>query len=389
MNTNPEAEKAPGAKLQTPEKLQAPSFKSLSAKPSLIGFWSISGCWSLVFGAFLLSTSSLWALPRIKILATGGTIAGAQASTSDAGYKSGAFSVENLISAVPGLKEIADVSGEQIANIGSQTMNDAVWLKLAKRINELLQKPDVDGIVITHGTDTMEETGYFLHLVVNSDKPVVLVGSMRPATAISADGPLNLYNAVGVAADPVAKGRGVLVVINDQIFCARNVTKTHTTDIETFQPLNRGAAGEAYVGKNRWFEKPALNYTVNSEFRVDKVESMPRVDIVYSYANASRDLVDAAVAAGAKGIVLAGVGDGNSTDSVIAGLADAAKKGVVVVRSSRVGSGIVRRNVEVNDDKSGFIAAEELNPSKARVLLMLGLMKTNDIKKLQQYFYDY
>jgi L-asparaginase len=297
--------------------------------------------------------------------------------------------VENLISAVPGLKDIAEVSGEQIANIGSQTMNDAVWLKLAKRINELLAKPDVDGIVITHGTDTMEETGYFLHLVVNSDKPVVLVGSMRPATAISADGPLNLYNAVGVAADPDAKGRGVLVVINDQIFCARNVTKTHTTDIETFQPLNRGSAGEAYVGKNRWFEKPGLRYTVNSEFRVDKVDAMPKVDIIYSYANATRDLLDAAVAAGAKGIVLAGVGDGNSTDSVIAGLADAAKKGVVVVRSSRVGSGIIRRNVEVNDDKNGFIAAEELNPSKARVLLMLGLMKTNDVKKLQQYFYEY
>jgi L-asparaginase len=389
MKTKVFLRKAPSTKLQAPEKLQAPSSKQRSAYVLKFGIWSFSGAWCLVLGALLLVAPNSWALPKIKILATGGTIAGAQASTSDAGYKSGAFSVENLISAVPGLKDIAEVTGEQIANIGSQTMNDAVWLKLAKRINELLAKPDVDGIVITHGTDTMEETGYFLHLVVNSVKPVVLVGSMRPATAISADGPLNLYNAVGVAADPDAKGRGILVVINDQIFCARNVTKTHTTDIETFQPLNRGAAGEAYVGKNRWFEKPALKYTVNSEFRVDKVDAMPKVDILYSYANATRDLVDAAVAAGAKGIVLAGVGDGNSTDSVIAGLSDAAKKGVLVVRSSRVGSGIVRRNVEVNDDKNGFIAAEELNPSKARVLLMLGLMKTNDVKKLQQYFYEY
>jgi len=339
--------------------------------------------------AAFLTPPPATALPKIKILATGGTIAGAQTSTSEAGYKSGAFSVDNLIAAVPKMKELADISGEQIASIGSQTMNDAVWLKLAKRINELLATPDVDGIVITHGTDTMEETAYFLHLVVNSDKPVVLVGSMRPATAISADGPLNLYNAVGVAVDPQAKGRGVMVVIDDMIFSGRNVTKTHTTAVDTFQPLNGGPMGEAYLAKNRWFEKPVLKHTTSSEFRVDNVDALPRVDIVYSYANAPRDLVDALVSAGAKGIILAGVGDGNSTDAVIAALADAAKKGVVVVRSSKVGFGIVRRNVEVNDDKLGLIASEELNPPKARVLLMLGLMKTSDPKKLQELFYEY
>jgi L-asparaginase len=329
------------------------------------------------------------AKPKVKILATGGTIAGAQTSTSDAGYKSGTFSVENLIAAVPAMKDLADVSGEQIANIGSQTMNDAVWLKLAKRINQVLASPDTDGIVITHGTDTMEETAYFLNLVVNSDKPVVLVGSMRPATAISADGPLNLYNAVGVAADPEAKGRGVMVVVNDQIFSGREIIKTHTTAVETFRPMNHGPIGAAYLAKNRWFERPVFKHTSQSEFRVDAVDALPRVDIVYSYANAPRDLVDALVAAGAKGIVLAGVGDGNGTEAVIAGLGDAAKKGVAVVRSSRVGSGIIRRNVEVNDDKLGLVAAEELNPSKARVLLMLGLMKTSDPKKLQELFYQY
>jgi L-asparaginase len=348
-----------------------------------------SSVFVLTFAAFLSTNPALWAKPKIKILATGGTIAGAQTSTSEAGYKSGAFSVENLIAAVPGMKDLADVSGEQIANIGSQTMNDAVWLKLAKRINELLATPDVDGIVVTHGTDTMEETAYFLHLVVSSDKPVVLVGSMRPATAISADGPLNLYNAVGVAADPQAKGRGAMVVVDDLIFSGRNVTKTHTTAVDTFQPLNHGPMGEAYIGKNRWFETPSLKHTLSSEFRVDNADALPRVDIVYSYANAPRDLVDALVSAGAKGIILAGVGDGNSTDAVIAGLADAAKKGVVVVRSSKVGSGIVRRNVEVSDDKLGFIASEELNPPKARVLLMLGLTKTSDPKKLQELFYQY
>ncbi len=327
--------------------------------------------------------------PKIMILATGGTIAGAQASAGEAGYKSGAFSVANLIAAVPQLKEIAEVSGEQIANIGSQTMNDAVWLKLAKRINQLLATPEVDGIVVTHGTDTMEETAYFLHLVVNSNKPVVLVGSMRPATALSADGPLNLYNAVAVAADPQATGRGVMVVMDDKIFCGREVTKTNTTAVETFRPMNRGVQGAAYVGKNRWFEKPGLKHTTTSEFRVDQAAALPRVDIVYSYANAPRDLVDSLVAAGAKGIILAGVGDGNSTDAVIAALSDAAKKGVVVVRASRVGHGIVRRNIEVDDDQLGLVAAEELNPSKARVLTLLSLMLTKDPKVVQQKFYEY
>ncbi len=327
--------------------------------------------------------------PKIMILATGGTIAGAQASSGEAGYKSGAFSVANLIAAVPQLKEIAEVSGEQIANIGSQTMNDAVWLKLARRINQLLATPEVDGIVVTHGTDTMEETAYFLHLVVNSNKPVVLVGSMRPATAISADGPLNLYNAVAVAGDPEARGRGVMVVMDDKIFCGREVTKTNTTAVETFRPMNRGVQGAAYVGKNRWFEPPGQKHTTKSEFRVDQAAALPRVDIVYSYANAPRDLVDSLVAAGAKGIILAGVGDGNSTDQVIAALSDAAKKGVVVVRASRVGHGIVRRNIELDDDQLGFVAAEELNPSKARVLTLLSLMLTKDPKVVQQKFYDY
>ncbi|HJQ99135.1 MAG TPA: asparaginase domain-containing protein, partial [Candidatus Polarisedimenticolaceae bacterium] len=163
--------------------------------------------------------------PKIVILATGGTIAGAAASQTDAGYQSGAVGVDILINAVPQLKEIADVRGEQIASIGSQDMNDEVWLKLAKRVNELLAQSDVDGIAITHGTDTLEETSYFLHLVTKSDKPVVLTGSMRPSTAMSADGPLNIYNAVAIAADPTARGRGVLVAIDDDIHSAHDVIK--------------------------------------------------------------------------------------------------------------------------------------------------------------------
>jgi L-asparaginase len=327
--------------------------------------------------------------PKIMILATGGTIAGAQTKPGEASYTAGTFSVANLIAAVPQLQDLAQVSGEQFANIASQDMNNAVWLKLAKRINQLLATPEVDGIVVTHGTDTMEETAYFLHLVVNSNKPVVVVGSMRPATAISPDGPLNLYNAVAVAADPQARGRGVFVVMDDKIFCGREVTKTNTTAVETFQPMNRGVQGAAYFGQNRWFEPPGQKHTTKSEFRVDQAEAMPRVDIVYAYANAPRDMVDALVAAGAKGIVLAGVGDGNSTEPVIAALSEAAKKGVIVVRASRVGHGLVRRNIEVNDDKLGFVTAEELNPSKARVLTLLSLMHTQDPKVVQQKFYEY
>ena len=338
----------------------------------------------------LLIASAAQAKPKIMILATGGTIAGAQASTSEAGYKSGSFSVDDLIKAVPQLKDLADISGEQVANIGSQTMNHEVWLKLAKRVNEVL-KGDADGVVITHGTDTMEETAFFLSLVVKSDKPVVLVGSMRPATAIGADGPANLYNAVALAANPEAKGRGPLVVLNDEIHYAREAQKTNSTALDTFKSPNRGRAGVMNTGKAYFFSTNTMLHTTKSEFSVDGkgVNDLPRVEVVYSYANLGRDGIDFLVSKGVKGIVLAGVGDGNSTDTAIAALAEAAKKGVVVVRSTRTGSGLIVRNVEVDDDKLGFITAMELNPQKARILLMLGLMKTNDPKKLQEFFMKY
>jgi L-asparaginase len=265
-----------------------------------------------------------------------------------------------------------------------------VWLKLAARVNEAL-KGDTDGVVITHGTDTMEETAYFLSLVVKSDKPVVLVGSMRPATAISADGPANLYNAVALAANPEARGLGPVVVLNDEIHYARESQKMNSTELNTFHSPNRGRAGVMNVGTVHFFWKNNTRHTIKSEFSVDgkAANDLPRVDIIYSYANFGPDVVDFLVKQGAKGIVLAGVGDGNSTDAVIAALSDAARKGVAVVRATRTGSGLVVRNVEVDDDKLGFIASMELNPQKARILLMLGLTKTSDTKKLQQYFMEY
>jgi L-asparaginase len=329
------------------------------------------------------------AKPNVTILATGGTIAGAQPKAGEAGYKSGSFSVESLIQAVPGMDKVAVVKGEQIANIGSQDMNDAVWIKLARRVNELQKDPGVDGIVITHGTDTQEETGYFLDLVVKGDKPVVLVGSMRPATAISADGPMNLYNGTAVSIDPAARGRGVLIVMNDDIHYAREATKTNTTSLQTFTSPNRGRAGIVLFGKASFYSPPVPKHTSGSAFAGVVPDPMPKVFIVYAHANVGPEFVEAAVAAGAKGIVLAGVGDGNGTDPLIQALAAAAKKGVVVVRSSRVGTGTVARNVELDDDKLGFVAAMELNPSKARVLLQMALTKTKDVAQIQKYFDEY
>jgi L-asparaginase len=328
-------------------------------------------------------------LPHIVILATGGTIAGSADSKTSVGYTSGAVTVDALIGAVPTLKDIARISGEQIASIGSQDMCDSVWLKLATRVNEILAADTVDGIVITHGTDTMEETAYFLQLTVRSAKPVVLTGSMRPSTALSADGPLNIFNAVAIAGDPAAAGRGVLVAANDDIHSARDITKTNTTSVQTFLSPQYGLIGTTLYGKQTFFRVPYRKHTTALEFTLKGVSSMPRVDVLYAHANMSADLIDAAVKMGAKGIVMAGVGDGNMTSPALDALARAAKAGVVCVRSSRVPTGRTWRNSEVNDDNLGFIAAGELNPAKARVLLMLALMKTKDVKQIQTMFETY
>jgi L-asparaginase len=325
----------------------------------------------------------------VKIIATGGTIAGEAASSAQSGYTSGQVGVETLIKAVPSLSRIARVSGEQISNVGSQDMSDEIWLKLATRINELAASPEVDGIAITHGTDTMEETAYFLHLVVKTKKPIVLTGSMRPSTALSADGPLNIYNAVSVAADRQAAGRGVLVSINDQIHSAHDVTKTHTTATDTFMSPYRGLIGATAYGVSQYYRNPFRKHTVETPFKVDGKATLPRVDVLYVYEDMPGELVDAAVSAGAKGIVVAGVGNGNMPKAVMQALSRAVEKGVVVVRASRVPLGFVGRNVEVDDDKLKFVAAEELNPPKARVLLRLALMTTSDPREIQSMFNTY
>jgi L-asparaginase len=279
--------------------------------------------------------------------------------------------------------------GEQIANIGSQDMNDEVWLKLAKRVNELAAMGDVDGIVISHGTDTIEETAYFLNLVVKSKKPVVMTASMRPSTALSADGPLNFYNAVAVAANKDAAGRGVLVVINDWIHGASSLTKTSTTAVQTFMSPLRGLVGTVAYGDAEFYRGPVGRNTLDSEFSLDGVTALPRVDIVMAHANMDGAMIDGAVAAGAKGIVIAGVGNGNMTAAGLTALAAQAKKGIVCVRSSRVVTGRVGRNVEVDDDKLGLVASDDLNPQKARVLLRLALLKPRSLAEMQRLFVEY
>ena len=328
-------------------------------------------------------------LPNVTIIATGGTIAGEAATSVQSAYASGQVGVETLIKAVPTLSKIATVKGEQISNVGSQDISDEIWLKLAKRINELAKSSNVDGIAITHGTDTMEETAYFLHLVVKTRKPVVLTGSMRPSSALSADGPLNIFNAVAIAGDPAAAGRGVLVTLNDQIHSAHDITKTNTTSVETFMSPFRGLIGTTSYGVNKYFRGPFMKHTVDSEFDVDSTTKLPRVDVLYIYEDMPSDLVDAAVNAGAQGIVIAGVGNGNMPKAVMDALNRAAQKGVVVVRASRVPTGYVGRNIEVDDDRLNFVAAEELNPPKARVLLRLTLMKGRDPKQIQKLFNTY
>ena len=329
-------------------------------------------------------------LPTVVILATGGTIAGFGAtSTTTVGYKAATVPVDALIQAVPDLKNIANVRGEQVFQIASQNMTNEQWLTLAKRVNELTHQTDVDGIVITHGTDTMEETAYFLDLVVKSDKPVVLVGAMRPSTALSADGPINLYNAVLVAGNRDAAGKGVLVCLDDEINGARDVTKTNTSTAETFKAPELGLLGYVQGSRVAFYRLPTRKHTANSEFDLSNIDKLPDVEIVYGYENVSRTAIDALSAAHVDGIVYAGVGDGNPSETTEKALADARQNGVLIVRSARVGNGIVARNNEVNDDQRDFVVSDTLNPQKARILLMLALTKTKDTKEIQRMFYEY
>ena len=329
--------------------------------------------------------------PNIYILATGGTIAGTGKSATASGYTAGQVAIQTLIDAVPQMQDIANITGEQVVNIGSQDMNDEVWLTLAKRINALLAQDNVDGIVITHGTDTMEETAYFLNLTVKSDKPVVLVGAMRASTAMSADGPLNLYNAVVTAAAKESAGRGVLVAMNGIIIGAHACQKMNTIDVQTFQGPDSGFLGYIYNSKVYYTLAPQKKHTTQSIFDVTNMEKLPKVGIVYAYSNVEADIMEPFLNERNhyEGIVHAGLGNGNYHKNIFPTLLEARKKGIIVVRSSRVPTGPTTLYDEVDDAKYQFVASWELNPQKARVLLMLALTKTHDWQTIQQYFEEY
>ncbi|RAJ81818.1 L-asparaginase [Chitinophaga dinghuensis] len=328
-------------------------------------------------------------LPNIVILATGGTIAGAGTSSVSAGYTAGKLPIEDLLNAVPEAKKVANLDGEQVASVGSQAMTDSVWLKLAKRVNQLLERSDVDGIVITHGTDTQGETAFFLDLTVKSNKPVVLVGAMRSATAISADGPKNLYDAIVVASNKSSIGRGVLVAMNEEIFSGRDVTKMNTTSTATFQAPNTGPLGYIYDGKVSWYHSVLRKHTTQSVFDVMHVDELPKVDILYGYSNPDPTLMDCLMNNGTKGIIIAGVGNGNLYPTVEKKVKEATAKGIVVVRASRAVSGRVTLNGETDDKALGTIVSDDLNPEKARVLLQLALLKTSNPAQIQEYFFEY
>ena len=333
---------------------------------------------------FLQAGSFAQKLPNIHILATGGTIAGTGTSTTGSSYRAGQVAINELISAVPELKEIANITGEQIVKIGSQDMSDEVWLKLAHYLNELLQRKEVDGVVITHGTDTMEETAFFLNLTVKSNKPVVFTAAMRPATAISADGPMNLLEAVTVAADPQAKGRGVMVVLNDRIGAARFVTKTNATTLDTFKAPEEGYLGVIVSGKPQFETRVDKIHTVRSVFDVRQLNALPKVVIIYGYQDDPEYMYDAAIAHHADGIIYAGTGAGSVSVRSAAGIEKAEKAGIVVVRASRTGSGVV----PVDDGQPGLVS-DSLNPAKARILLMTALTQTKNPQVIQQYFHTY
>jgi L-asparaginase len=319
--------------------------------------------------------------PAVLILATGGTIASSGDYYRDRGTGTTAITVDQLVKSVPGLDKIAALSAEQFSNVGSSAIGPTQWLALSRRITAVFHdRPSLSGVVVTHGTDTMEETSYFLDLTVSDERPVVVTGSMRPADAIGADGPANLYNAVRVAAAPASRGRGAMVLMNDRLFAAREVTKTNTTRVETFQAPEHGPlaiADHDAIVFNR--PRPSARRT----FDIANVRELPRVDVIYAYGGADSVLVDAAVAAGAKGIVIVGVGDGKPTPAQSSALRRAMEKRVVVVMTSRTGSG------RVNGAGQAMIPAADLNAQKARVLLMLALTRTTEAAEVRKLFDAY
>jgi L-asparaginase len=325
------------------------------------------------------------------VIGTGGSIAGVgddELDYTEYGENPGRLSVHELLERVPEAREVADLDVEEFSNVGSTSLAGEEWARLARRINQVLDGSDVAGVFITHGTATLEETAYFLNLTVKSDRPVVITGAMRPSTALGTDADINIIDGIRLTAAPEARGKGVLTILNGEIQAARDVTKTNTYRLETFRPQDFGFLG--YVDADHrvaFYREPVRKHTYQTEFQVEAVTDLPSVEIVYTYAGADGDLVRHLAGRGVDGIVVAGVGGGRPTPGQMAALIEARQRGVLVVHSSRLGSGRVA--VTRLRKQHGFIAADNLNPQKARILLMLGLTVTRDVGRLQEMFDTY
>lgn len=328
-------------------------------------------------------------LPKVGLILTGGTIDSIGKDRLDLAWYIEAgkrLGQGELLAQLPELKGIADVEEIPFRRLPSQALVDKDWLDLVRKIHSIFEDGNTDGVVISHGTNTLEETAYFLNLTLKTDKPVVIVGSMRPSSAISADGYLNLVNAVKVAADPNSRGRGCLVVMNDTIFNARDVTKNSTYRVEAFQSRDLGPLGVADGdGRIIYYHRTTRRHTVETEFDVSHLQSLPRVDIVVSYVNADGAMIAAAAQAGARGIVSAATGAGRPTPAEDAAFDKARKENkMLMCLCSRVASGRVVRSPGLA--KRGFVAGDNLQPWKARLLLSLALTKTEDPDEIQRIF---
>ena len=328
--------------------------------------------------------------PAVHVIATGGTIS----NLADTARLTG----EQLVAAIPRLDSVARVSVEQFSNVASGDITTAQWVALAHRINTLFAaRPELHGVVVTHGTDTLEETAYFLDLTVAGCHPVVVTGAMRNPTLVAPEGPANLYAAVRVAASPEGERRGAMVLLNDEIFAARDASKTNTVRLNAFGAPGRGPIGVADPDTLAFSRPPARERCGSAAFDVGALTDLPRVDIVYSYIGADSVLIDAAVAAGAKGLVVASVGRGGTTPAQSRALRRAVDRGVFVVASSRTGSGRVpaAQRSEAGElakwrpGRGAMLGAEDLNPQKARVLLMLALTRSSSPKDLVESFRKY
>jgi len=317
--------------------------------------------------------------PGVYLFATGGTISN---------RRGGRLSVDELIQSIPNLPRYVRAEGEQFSNTSSGAMTLKNWVDLSRRINERLKDDqDLAGVVVTSGTDTLEELAYFLHLTVRDERPVVVVGAMRNPSTLGYEGAANLEDAFRVAAEPASRGMGALVVLNDEINSAREATKTDSLRLDTFTSRRSGILGVADNDRVVYVRKPVKRHTAQSEFDIGAIDELPRVDVILTYQGAPGDLIRAAVDAGAKGIVIAGAGAGATSGTQSDGMRYATEKNVFVVTTTRAGSGRVPGG---GRGRGGYrLNGDDLQPIKARVLLMLALATTSDPAELQRILREY